>query len=65
MYFILVFIRTREELVKVISQLKNGEDINPLVTNTAEESSSGEAPPPQEAVEEVPLALCYAIMYFY
>ncbi|XP_075974178.1 uncharacterized protein LOC142975301 isoform X2 [Anticarsia gemmatalis] len=44
--------RTREELVKVIGQLKSGEDVCPLVSsNVNEDSSSAEAPPQFTAQE--------------
>ena len=47
--------RTREELVKVISQLKSGEDVSPLFatnSNVNEDSSSAEIPP-QEVNDKV------------
>lgn len=43
--------RTREELVKVIAQLKSGEDVCPLSasnSNVNEDSSSAEVPPQLE-----------------
>ncbi|CAH0750044.1 unnamed protein product [Diatraea saccharalis] len=44
--------RNREELVKVITQLKKGEDICPLFSNAAhEDSSSADVPPQLEPVK--------------
>lgn len=48
--------RTREELVKVISQLKSGEDVTPLfatTTNVNEDSSSAEIPPQLEVTHSL------------
>ncbi|XP_053612337.1 remodeling and spacing factor 1 isoform X2 [Plodia interpunctella] len=48
-----VVARNREELVKVIAQLKNGEEVCPLVSSTTnEDSSSAEIPPQKEAKPE-------------
>ncbi|XP_060803635.1 remodeling and spacing factor 1 [Amyelois transitella] len=46
--------RNREELVKVITQLKNGEEVCPLVSSNANEDSSSADLPAQAEVAEIP-----------
>lgn len=62
MVIIIVFShRTREGLVKVISQLKNGEEVCPLFatnTNVNEDSSSAEVPAQLEVNEKVIVINC-------
>lgn len=43
--FYLIF-SNREELVKIIGQLKSGEEITPSTVANNEDSSSAEVPPP-------------------
>lgn len=53
----IIFCSNREELVKIIRQLKSGEEVTPVASNNKEEDSSSAEIPPQVDVKQVRIFL--------